>query len=135
MKEFKLIVAGGRDYANYEHMSRVLFAMADVEFADKEISIVSGMARGADALGAAFARTNHVKLYAMPANWDKYSKRAGFIRNQDMGNFADGLLAAAEAGATAIIQPGGSMRDDEVIAAADAAGLAMVFTDQRHFRH
>ncbi len=49
--------------------------------------------------------------------------------------FADGLLAAAEAGATAIIQPGGSMRDDEVIAAADAAGLAMVFTNQRHFRH
>lgn len=93
MNEFKLIVAGGRDYANYEHMSRVLFAMADVGFADKEISIVSGMARGADALGAAFARTNHVKLYEMPANWDKYSKRAGFIRNQDMGNFADGLLA------------------------------------------
>lgn len=49
--------------------------------------------------------------------------------------FADGLLAAAEAGATAIIQPGGSMRDDEVIAAADEAGLAMVFTGQRHFRH
>ena len=49
--------------------------------------------------------------------------------------FADGLLAAAEAGATAIIQPGGSMRDDEVIAAADAHGLAMVFTDTRHFRH
>ncbi|MDP3959862.1 MAG: bifunctional phosphoribosylaminoimidazolecarboxamide formyltransferase/IMP cyclohydrolase [Pseudorhodobacter sp.] len=49
--------------------------------------------------------------------------------------FADGLLAAAEAGATAIIQPGGSLRDDEVIAAADAAGLAMVFTGQRHFRH
>ena len=49
--------------------------------------------------------------------------------------FADGLLAAAEAGATAVIQPGGSMRDDEVIAAADAAGLAMVFTGQRHFRH
>ena len=49
--------------------------------------------------------------------------------------FADGLLAAAEAGATAIIQPGGSMRDDEVIAAADEAGLAMVFTGMRHFRH
>ena len=49
--------------------------------------------------------------------------------------FADGLIAAAQAGATAIIQPGGSMRDDEVIAAADAAGLAMVFTGQRHFRH
>jgi len=49
--------------------------------------------------------------------------------------FADGLMTAAEAGATAVIQPGGSMRDDDVIAAADAAGLAMVLTGQRHFRH
>ncbi len=49
--------------------------------------------------------------------------------------FADGLLQAASAGATAIIQPGGSMRDDEVIAAADAKDLAMVFTGMRHFRH
>jgi phosphoribosylaminoimidazolecarboxamide formyltransferase / IMP cyclohydrolase len=49
--------------------------------------------------------------------------------------FADGLLAAVEAGATAVIQPGGSIRDDEVIAAADEAGLAMVFTGMRHFRH
>jgi phosphoribosylaminoimidazolecarboxamide formyltransferase/IMP cyclohydrolase len=49
--------------------------------------------------------------------------------------FADGLIAAAEAGATAVIQPGGSIRDDEVIAAADEAGLAMVFTGMRHFRH
>ncbi|MDD9725403.1 bifunctional phosphoribosylaminoimidazolecarboxamide formyltransferase/IMP cyclohydrolase [Roseovarius sp. SK2] len=49
--------------------------------------------------------------------------------------FPDGLLTAAEAGATAVIQPGGSMRDDEVIAAADEAGLAMVLTGMRHFRH
>lgn len=49
--------------------------------------------------------------------------------------FADGLLAAAAAGATAVIQPGGSMRDDEVIKAADEAGLAMVMTGMRHFRH
>lgn len=49
--------------------------------------------------------------------------------------FADGLLAAAEAGATAVIQPGGSIRDEEVIAAANEAGLAMVFTGMRHFRH
>ncbi len=49
--------------------------------------------------------------------------------------FADGLLTAAEAGATAVIHPGGSMRDDEVIAAADDAGLAMVLTGMRHFRH
>jgi len=49
--------------------------------------------------------------------------------------FADGLLVEIEAGATAVIQPGGSMRDAEVIAAADEAGLAMVFTGMRHFRH
>ena len=49
--------------------------------------------------------------------------------------FADGLLAAASAGAVAVIQPGGSMRDDDVIAAADEAGLAMCLTGMRHFRH
>jgi phosphoribosylaminoimidazolecarboxamide formyltransferase/IMP cyclohydrolase len=49
--------------------------------------------------------------------------------------FADGLLTAIEAGATAVIQPGGSVRDDEVIKAADAHGIAMVFTGTRHFRH
>jgi phosphoribosylaminoimidazolecarboxamide formyltransferase/IMP cyclohydrolase len=49
--------------------------------------------------------------------------------------FPDGLLAAAEAGATAVIQPGGALRDADVIAAADAAGLAMVLTGTRHFRH
>jgi phosphoribosylaminoimidazolecarboxamide formyltransferase/IMP cyclohydrolase len=49
--------------------------------------------------------------------------------------FADGLEAAIAAGATAVIQPGGSVRDSEVIAAADKAGIAMVFTGIRHFRH
>ena len=49
--------------------------------------------------------------------------------------FADGLLAAAEAGATAVVQPGGSVRDEEVIRAADERGLAMLFTGMRHFRH
>ena len=49
--------------------------------------------------------------------------------------FADGPELAIEAGVTAIIQPGGSMRDDEVVAAADEAGVAMVFTGRRHFRH
>ena len=49
--------------------------------------------------------------------------------------FADGLLTAAEAGASAVIQPGGSIRDEEVIDAANKAGLAMVFTGMRHFRH
>jgi phosphoribosylaminoimidazolecarboxamide formyltransferase/IMP cyclohydrolase len=49
--------------------------------------------------------------------------------------FRDGLDAVADAGATAVVQPGGSVRDAEVIAAADERGLAMVFTGRRHFRH
>ena len=72
------------------------------------------------------------------------SEAAGEAQTRTLGSvvasdaffpFADGLLAAAEAGATAVIQPGGSMRDAEVIAAADEKGLAMVFTGMRHFRH
>jgi phosphoribosylaminoimidazolecarboxamide formyltransferase/IMP cyclohydrolase len=61
--------------------------------------------------------------------------RGSVVASDAFFPFADGLLAAVEAGATAVIQPGGSVRDAEVIAAADAAGLAMVFTGHRHFRH
>ncbi len=61
--------------------------------------------------------------------------RGSVVASDAFFPFADGLLAAVEAGATAVIQPGGSLRDDEVIAAADEAGIAMVFTGMRHFRH
>jgi phosphoribosylaminoimidazolecarboxamide formyltransferase/IMP cyclohydrolase len=61
--------------------------------------------------------------------------RGSVVASDAFFPFADGLLVAIEAGATAVIQPGGSMRDDEVIAAADAHGIAMVFTGTRHFRH
>jgi phosphoribosylaminoimidazolecarboxamide formyltransferase/IMP cyclohydrolase len=61
--------------------------------------------------------------------------RGSVVASDAFFPFADGLLAAAEAGATAVIQPGGALRDDEVIKAADEAGLAMVFTGMRHFRH
>ena len=73
---------------------------------------------------------------AATAAGEKQSRAIGSAAASDaFFPFADGLLAAAEAGATAIIQPGGSVRDDEVIAAADRAGLAMVLTGIRHFRH
>jgi phosphoribosylaminoimidazolecarboxamide formyltransferase / IMP cyclohydrolase len=61
--------------------------------------------------------------------------RGSVVASDAFFPFADGLLAAIEAGATAVIQPGGSVRDDEVIKAADAHGIAMVFTGTRHFRH
>ena len=67
--------------------------------------------------------------------WDQAKTVGSAVASDAFFPFADGLLAAAEAGATAVIQPGGSIRDDEVIEAANRAGLAMVFTGMRHFRH
>jgi phosphoribosylaminoimidazolecarboxamide formyltransferase / IMP cyclohydrolase len=61
--------------------------------------------------------------------------RGAVVASDAFFPFADGLEAAIAAGATAAIQPGGSVRDKEVIAAADQAGIAMVFTGMRHFRH
>jgi len=72
---------------------------------------------------------------AKTAGLPKSLAKGSVVASDAFFPFADGLLAAAEAGATAVIQPGGSMRDDEVIKAADEAGLAMVFTGHRHFRH
>ena len=72
---------------------------------------------------------------AQTFGWASPRTKGSAVASDAFFPFADGLLAAAEAGATAVIQPGGSMRDDEVIAAADEAGLAMVFTGMRHFRH
>ncbi|MBN2973050.1 bifunctional phosphoribosylaminoimidazolecarboxamide formyltransferase/IMP cyclohydrolase [Roseomonas aeriglobus] len=72
---------------------------------------------------------------AEKAGWAEPKTIGSAVASDAFFPFADGLLAAVEAGATAVIQPGGSIRDDEVIAAADDAGLAMVFTGMRHFRH
>lgn len=69
------------------------------------------------------------------AGWNEARTVGSAVASDAFFPFADGLLTAVEAGATAVIQPGGSIRDNEVIAAADEAGLAMVFTGMRHFRH
>lgn len=95
-------------------------------------------ARNGQTLGIGAGQMNRVDSSRIAA-WK--AKEAGLdtagaaVASDAFFPFADGLQAAAQAGATAVIQPGGSLRDDEVIAAADAAGLAMVFTGQRHFRH
>lgn len=72
---------------------------------------------------------------AKAAGLEEPLTRGSVVASDAFFPFADGLLAAAEAGVTAVIQPGGSIRDNEVIAAADEKGLAMVFTGMRHFRH
>ncbi len=72
---------------------------------------------------------------AKAAGIDAPLTRGSVVASDAFFPFADGLEASIAAGATAVIQPGGSIRDSEVIAAADAAGIAMVFTGMRHFRH
>jgi phosphoribosylaminoimidazolecarboxamide formyltransferase/IMP cyclohydrolase len=72
---------------------------------------------------------------AAKAGWPEPRTIGSAVASDAFFPFADGLMAAVAAGATAVIQPGGSIRDDEVIAAADQAGVAMVFTGLRHFRH
>ena len=82
------------------------------------------------------SRVDSARIAAQKSKESKGPGTAGSVVASDaFFPFADGLLAAVEAGATAVIQPGGSMRDNEVIAAADSAGVAMVFTGMRHFRH
>ena len=72
---------------------------------------------------------------AKAAGWPEPRTKGSAVASDAFFPFADGLLSAIEAGATAVIQPGGSVRDADVIAAADEAGVAMVFTGMRHFRH
>lgn len=72
---------------------------------------------------------------AKAADMPEPATRGSVVASDAFFPFADGLLSAVEAGATAVIQPGGSVRDEDVIKAADEAGIAMVFTGMRHFRH
>lgn len=93
MTEFKLIVAGGRDFDNAGLLNNEIKNLANTIYNDQAVSIVSGMANGADRMGYTFALRNGVVVHKFPADWDKYGKSAGMIRNKQMGDFADGLLA------------------------------------------
>jgi phosphoribosylaminoimidazolecarboxamide formyltransferase/IMP cyclohydrolase len=81
------------------------------------------------------SRVDSSRIAVWKAGEAKLSLTGSAVCSDAFFPFPDGLMAAAEAGATAAIQPGGSVRDAEVIAAADERGVAMVFTGTRHFRH
>jgi phosphoribosylaminoimidazolecarboxamide formyltransferase/IMP cyclohydrolase len=94
--------------------------------------------RGEQTLGVGagqMARVDSSRIAVWKAGEAGLDLRGSVVASEALFPFADGLLAAADAGATAAIQPGGAMRDAEVIAAADARGMAMVFTGSRHFKH
>lgn len=81
------------------------------------------------------SRVDSSEIAVHKANKEGLSLKESVVASDAFFPFADGVEAAAKAGATSVIQPGGSVRDEEVIAAADKFGMAMVFTGMRHFRH
>jgi len=91
--EFKLIIAGGRDFSDELMFQKELTELVNSMPDTSVVSIVSGMARGADAIGASFAKQHGIQLYEFPADWHTNGKRAGYLRNEEMADFADGLLA------------------------------------------
>jgi len=94
--------------------------------------------RGEQTLGVGagqMARVDSSRIAVWKAGEAALDLRGSVVASEALFPFADGLIAAAEAGATCAIQPGGSVRDEEVIAAANERGMAMVFTGIRHFRH
>jgi len=125
-----------------EELEDLLFAFRVAKHV-KSNAIVYAKGGATVGIGAGqMSRVDSARIAALKAA--EFSKAAGEIESRTQGSvvasdaffpFADGLMAAVEAGATAVIQPGGSVRDAEVIAAADEAEIAMVFTGMRHFRH
>jgi len=116
-------------------MADLLFAMKVAKFV-KSNAIVYARGLATVGIGAGqMSRVNATRIAVEKARQAGFEIAGSVVASDAFFPFADGLLTAAEAGATAVIQPGGSMRDDEVIKAADARGLAMVFTGMRHFRH
>ncbi len=86
----KVIIAGGRDFNDEDRMRHEL---QRVSWGWGNLEIVSGMARGADTLGSEWARNHDLPLKEFPADWDKHGKAAGHIRNAEMADYAEILIA------------------------------------------
>ncbi|MFA5949321.1 MAG: bifunctional phosphoribosylaminoimidazolecarboxamide formyltransferase/IMP cyclohydrolase [Hyphomicrobium sp.] len=118
-----------------QELADLLFAWKIAKFV-KSNAIVYAKGGATVGIGAGqMSRVNSSRIAAIKAEMAGLEIKGSVVASDAFLPFADGLISAAEAGATAIIQPGGSVRDAEVIGAADEKGLAMVFTGMRHFRH
>lgn len=89
----KLIIAGSRDIEDYALVRSLVMKSGFWKKYGRSIEVVCGMARGIDRVGLDFAKKNNLQWHEMPADWDKHGKAAGHIRNSEMADVADGLLA------------------------------------------
>ncbi|NWG87472.1 MAG: bifunctional phosphoribosylaminoimidazolecarboxamide formyltransferase/IMP cyclohydrolase, partial [Hydrogenophilaceae bacterium] len=118
-----------------QEMADLLFAWQVAKFV-KSNAIVYGKHKTTIGIGAGqMSRVNSARIAAIKAEQAGLSVQGSVMASDAFFPFRDGIDQAAQAGIAAVIQPGGSMRDEEVIAAADEHGMAMVFTGMRHFRH
>lgn len=91
MKPMRLVIAGGREFDDYALLKSAV-AEALGEHPLNQLEVVSGAARGADRLGERWARENGVALRQFPADWNQHGKRAGYLRNEEMADYADAVL-------------------------------------------
>ena len=90
----KVIIAGTRDFNDYAFLKKnVDYFLQGINPNNEEIEIVSDNTICADKLGERYAKEHNLPVKLFPANWDKYGKRAGYLRNQEMANYADMLIA------------------------------------------
>lgn len=88
---FRVIIAGGRDFQDYPLLCQTMdFLLSNIQ---EEIVIVCGKARGADSLGEQYAKDRGYTIHPFPADWDKHGRSAGFVRNKEMVQNADALVA------------------------------------------
>ena len=90
---FKVIIAGGRDFTNTQYAADTLVKLVEEDKLPDTFTVISGNARGADKVGEYLAELWDLPLEIYPANWDKHGKSAGYIRNKQMADIADVLVA------------------------------------------
>jgi phosphoribosylaminoimidazolecarboxamide formyltransferase/IMP cyclohydrolase len=118
-----------------QEMCDLLFAWRVAKFVKSNAIIYAANERTIGVGAGQMSRVNSARIAAIKAEHAGLSVAGAVMASDAFFPFRDGIDSAAERGIKAVIQPGGSIRDDEVIAAANAAGIAMVFTGVRHFRH
>lgn len=90
---YKIIIAGGRDFMDYNLLKEKTDKILQEKKVTHKIVIISGCARGADTLGLRYASENAFDVEEYPADWNKYGKKAGYVRNVEMAENADALIA------------------------------------------
>jgi phosphoribosylaminoimidazolecarboxamide formyltransferase/IMP cyclohydrolase len=118
-----------------EEMRAMIFGWKVVKHVKSNAIVYAGCERTLGVGAGQMSRVDSSKIAVWKAGEAGLNLNGSVVCSDAFFPFADGLIAAAEAGATAAIQPGGSVRDDAVIAAANERGMAMIFTGKRHFKH